>query len=192
MSLQPTIIGHQLQILAGPEALASLGTMLTTIPAEWVPPLSYLSAVVGPKWDTIRGTMLVRIIDYAMAGYQLPDIQAACRSLSDPAVQAECQFPDDYLRFFARALVDARRRRVDDEQQREQRERNHRERMYWSSPEGIAEHAKGLAIINEMRARLRMQITGWRNADGKGKEAGGQEKETPGRKADEGEATEKG
>lgn len=151
-ALTPSI-PEQLVRLAGPEQLAALGTMLATIPVEWVPALSYVSGAIGPTFDAIRGTFLVRIIDYAAAGYTLEDIQAACRSMSDPETQAACSWPNDYLQRFALAVVNSRKARAQVQARLDaikKRDEDARERetlaAFWQSPEGVK-------LSAEMRAR---------------------------------------
>lgn len=89
-----------------------LQRLLNDIPEAWRPPILHLSAVVGGAWERMGGALLVRLRDYSFQGFTDDDIADACEAMLRPAVQAVCDYPDEYLAAFARCLENARAERV--------------------------------------------------------------------------------
>lgn len=91
---------------------ADVAGLLACIPDEWRPSIQYVSAVIGPAWERISGTMLIRLRDYTLQGITLEDVQDACERMSSPVVQAKIGFPDDWLKEFAGAVHAAKVNRI--------------------------------------------------------------------------------
>ena len=90
---------------------AALGALLAKIPPAWAPPIQYVGSVIGPTFDSIRGTLLVRLHDAALLGYTDEDVKAACRALSNPENRVTLTYPNDWLQAFDKFLVASRRQR---------------------------------------------------------------------------------
>lgn len=133
--------------IEGADALspAEVAKFLADIPDDWRPSIRYVSAVIGPAWDRVKGSILIRLRDYTMLGVTLEDVQDACAAMSSPSVQASVKFPDDWLREFAAAVRDAKTNRLRLEEQ--ERERTKRAEYDKISP---AERKKNQAKFREL------------------------------------------
>jgi len=122
-----------------------LAAVYEQIPAEWTAPVRHVATVIGPAFDWIRATFLIRLADYAMQGYELADVCTACAALSSPEVQGRCTKGEHWLNEFAAALTTARVRRIHAE--RAARDRETREQQ-------VADRAAAAARVRQIRDEI--------------------------------------